>query len=75
MNKIIVTMEQSIYLIKEQILETMTDLNNNSKDTIWVTDLETMFERLAFIYGLAGGDYEILHQKFPQYFQPLEEIE
>ena len=50
------------------ILAAMQDLHNNATDTIWLTPHETVFERLASIYGYAGGDPATLAAMWPEYF-------
>lgn len=53
---------------KQLILETMDGLiTRKSGDTIWITDTETMFDRLGSIYLESGGTIEELREKFPEY--------
>lgn len=52
----------------EAILAAMIDLVENATDTCWITGQETVFERLAGLYLLAGGDKERLVVEFPEYF-------
>ena len=54
--------------VQSEIIVTMEDLCNNADDTIFITDSETMFERLCFIYKTAGGEIGNLKKIWPQYF-------
>jgi hypothetical protein len=52
-----------------EILQTMRDLCKYSDDTVWITNIETMFDRLTRVYVLSGGTMEELHDEFPEYVQ------
>lgn len=58
----------SLIATRENILQAMKDLHEHAEDTVWITGTETMFERLASIYGYAGGDVSILAQLWPEYY-------
>lgn len=58
----------SLVATREHILLAMRDLQDNATDTVWLTKCETVFERLASIYGYAGGDPATLAAMFPEYF-------
>lgn len=51
-----------------EILTAMADLVENATDTVWLTDGETVFERLAYLYETAGGNRDVLVQRWPEYF-------
>lgn len=51
-----------------EIMQAMADLIEGSDDTIWLTDGETVFERLAYLYETAGGDRAALVGRWPEYF-------
>lgn len=53
---------------RSHILMAMKDLCEHAEDTVWLTPHETVFERLATIYGYAGGDNETLARMWPEYF-------
>ena len=58
----------SLVATRESILAAMRDLHDNATDTVWLTPHETVFERLASIYGYAGGDPATLAAMWPEYF-------
>lgn len=58
----------SLIATREHILMAMKDLQDNATDTVWLTPHETVFERLAAIYGYAGGDPTTLAEMWPEYF-------
>ncbi|MCK9308403.1 MAG: hypothetical protein M0P17_12855 [Methanoculleus sp.] len=58
----------SLVATREHILQAMRDLHDNATDTVWLTASETVFERLASIYGYAGGDPATLAAMWPEYF-------
>ena len=58
----------SLVATREHILLAMRDLQDNATDTVWLTKSETVFERLASIYGYAGGDPATMAEMFPEYF-------
>jgi len=58
----------SLIATREHILLAMKDLCDNATDTVWLTKYETVFERLASIYGYAGGDTSVLADIWPEYF-------
>lgn len=58
----------SLLATRNHILAAMKDLHDNAKDTVWLTPHETVFERLASIYGYAGGDQAVLAKMWPEYF-------
>lgn len=55
-------------IVANGLVEAMTDLFDNADDTVWITDTETMFDRLASLYILAGGDVNIIHDLWPEVF-------
>ncbi len=50
------------------IIVAMRDLRKYAPDTIWLTPVETVFERLATLYFIAGGERKTLMELFPEYF-------
>ena len=54
--------------LRGQILILMSEIETNSSDTLWLTDLETIFERLSFMFVSSGGDIKILEKTWPHYF-------
>lgn len=58
----------SLTATREHILLAMKDLCKHASDTVWLTPAETVFERLASIYGYAGGDPEELAALWPEYY-------
>lgn len=58
----------SLAATQEHILMAMRDLNDHATDTVWLTDHETVFDRLMSIYQHAGGDPLKLADAFPEYF-------
>ena len=58
----------SLIATREHILMAMKDLCANAKDTVWLTEHETVFERLASIYGYAGGEPATLSAMWPEYY-------
>lgn len=53
---------------RAEIMAAMRDLVEHGEDTLWLTDTETVFERLAYLYEVAGGDRKALVQAWPEYF-------
>jgi len=51
----------------ELLFQMMKDLVKNAEDVVWLTDIETVFDRLVDIYQTCGGDMNILHKEFPDY--------
>lgn len=58
----------SLLATREHILQAMKDLHANAKDTVWLTEHETVFERLSTIYGYSGGDISVLVRLWPEYY-------
>lgn len=58
----------SLVATREHILLAMKTLHESAKDTVWLTEHETVFERLATIYGYAGGEAATLAQMWPEYY-------
>ena len=54
--------------IQSAIIVAMRDLTTLADDTVWITEHETMFDRLATLYGIAGGDENVLAGIWPEYF-------
>lgn len=54
--------------IQSAIIVAMRDLNAYADDTVWLTSVETVFERLATLFFLAGGEREVLTEIWPEYF-------
>ena len=50
------------------LIVAMRDLEKNAEDTVWITDKETMFERLTELYYLSGGKESVLADIWPHYF-------
>ena len=59
----------SLVATREHILTAMRDLHDNATDTLWLTPHETVFDRLANIFLLAGGTWADLAQHWPQYYR------
>ena len=51
--------------ILEDILIAMKDIQEHAEDTLWITNTETVFERLWEIYIVHGGDIKVLKEAFP----------
>lgn len=51
-----------------EILTTMRDLVVHAEDTVWLTDTETVMERLAYLFEVVGGDRKVLMFEWPEYF-------
>lgn len=51
--------------ILKDILQTMMDIQNDADNTLWITNTETVFERLWGIYIDHGGDIDRLTEVFP----------
>jgi len=49
-------------IIKQELLNTICEFRDSIQiDTIWITDTETMLDRLISLYYLAGGtEHELL---------------
>ncbi|MDD3814411.1 MAG: hypothetical protein PHZ02_07170 [Desulfocapsaceae bacterium] len=54
--------------IQSAIILAMKDLCENAKDTVWITNHETMFERLAQLHEMSGGKEETLAGIWPEHF-------
>lgn len=53
---------------RAEILTAMRDLIEHADDTLWLTGTETVFERLAYLYEVSGGERINLVREFPEYF-------
>lgn len=51
-----------------EIVKAMEALTEAAGDTVWLSDGETVFERLAYLYEVAGGDRACLMARWPEYF-------
>lgn len=51
-----------------EILAAMRELVEHAGDTAWLNDTETVFERLAYLYEMVGGDRVDLVREFPECF-------
>jgi hypothetical protein len=60
----------SLVKVRSQLLQVMEDLHNpeKTKDTVWLTGNETLFERVSCLYVTAGGSDDYLKQRWPEYF-------
>jgi hypothetical protein len=54
--------------VRIEILGAMGDLIEHADTTVWLTDDETVFERLAYLFEVAGGDRALLVARWPEYF-------
>jgi len=54
--------------VQHAIIVAMRDLCDNADDTVWITEHETMFERLCELHKIAGGKEETLAGIWPEYF-------
>lgn len=54
--------------VQGEILTALGDLVEHAEDTVWLTDGETVFERLAYLFEVAGGDRAALMARWPEYF-------
>jgi len=52
-----------------EIMQAMADMVEGATDTVWLTDGETVFERLAYLYETAGGNRAALVERWPEYFE------
>lgn len=50
------------------LLTCIVDMCEHATDTYWVSNGETLWERMVSIYEKHGGDMEALKVKFPEYF-------
>jgi hypothetical protein len=57
-----------IQQLKNSIVCAMIDLCKNATDTVFIANNETVFERLAHLHEIAGGNKEVLEMTFPEYF-------
>ena len=55
-------------LVIGELVNTMRDLRDKAADTVWISECETAFERLTYIFETAGGDRAELVAEFPEYF-------
>ncbi len=53
--------------LNEELFQTLKDLENYAEDTVWLTPMETMFDRLTDIYRGHGGDIKKLSEEFDHY--------
>ena len=60
--------EEQIKNVQDHIVQAMIDLCENSSDVYCIDEFETVFERLAHIHAIAGGDIEVLEGIWPEYF-------
>ena len=51
--------------IHEDLIQTIHDAYKHAEDTIWVSNIETLFDRLTAIYESSGGCMARLHSEFP----------
>lgn len=54
--------------VRELVIEAMCDVLKFPKDTLWLSDNETVFERLSHVYLDSGGEYTVLEKHFPAHF-------
>lgn len=54
--------------VRIEILGALADLVDYAEDTVWLTEGETVFERLAYLYEVSGGDRSMLVERWPEYF-------
>lgn len=54
---------------RSEIFAAMADLVEGATDTVWLNGDETMFERLAYLYEVSGGDRSELIMRWPEYFE------
>jgi hypothetical protein len=57
-----------LFAVRTEILTALGDLVEHAEDTVWLTDGETVFERLAYLFEVAGGDRAALMSRWPEYF-------
>lgn len=53
---------------QDELLLAMQELVDHAEDTIWLNDFETVFERLAYLFEVAGGARSTLIERWPQVF-------
>lgn len=56
-------------IMQGAIIQAMKDLCENATDTVWITDSETMFERLTELFFLADGNKNTLQKIWPEHFE------
>ena len=61
-------LERRLDETRAEIVLSLRELAESADDTLWLTDAETVFERLAYLYEVAGGDRIALVREFPAYF-------
>lgn len=54
--------------VRGEILIALRDLVEETEDTVWLSAGETVFERLAYLFEVAGGDRAVLVARWPEYF-------
>ncbi|THF60918.1 hypothetical protein [Pseudothauera rhizosphaerae] len=54
--------------VRSEIFAALNDLVECAEGTVWLTDGETLFERLAYLYEVADGDRAVLAARWPEYF-------
>lgn len=53
---------------RDEIIKAMHELVEHADDTVWLTPWETVFERLAYLYEVAGGNRKELVLLWPENF-------
>jgi len=61
-------LERRLSETRDEIIKAMTDLIESADDTVWLSDSETVIERLAYLYEVAGGNRNDLVLLWPEYF-------
>lgn len=61
-------LERRLDETRAEIVLALRELVESADDTLWLTDSETVFERLAYLYEVSGGDRISLVREFPDYF-------
>lgn len=54
--------------VRIEIVGAMNDLIAHAEDTVWMTCRETVFERLVYLFEVAGGQRATLMERWPEYF-------
>ena len=53
--------------ILDELFKTLEDIETNATDVYWISDYETVWERICGIYLENGGDRDRLKARFPDY--------
>lgn len=61
-------LERRLDEAQSETLTAMRELLAHAEDTAWLTDTETVMERLAYLFEVVGGDRRVLMAEWPEFF-------